>query len=192
MRPGYDIGQSQATPRRTHAAASGPSWCDKFPVSRSLSALTEPFRSNAGAFVDALRLAGAVVAIGMTRMPQERAYLMYWSWRIATGVAEPARVPAMLGIEIDWTHGGNAEAAHTSAILMKHQFGIKSAPPLHSRHTEGRAFHMKIQFGWALLITDRKKRNWPVACQSDLLPVGERYGVVRRIGASHHWSDDGK
>ncbi len=181
----------QAALRRTCAMASGPSWCNEFAVSRSLLTLVEPFRSNAVAFVDALRSAGAAVTIGMTRTPRERAYLIYWSWRIATGTVDPAWVPAMSGVEIDWTHGGNAEAAHTSAILMKHQFGIKSAPSLHGRHTEGRAFHMKVQFGWALSIADRERKHWPVACQSDLLPVGKRYGVVKLIDVPYHWSDDG-
>lgn len=186
------MGQTQAILRHACVTPSGPSWCKEFPVSRSLLTLVEPLRSNAGAFVEALRAAGAVVTIGMTRMPLERAYLMHWSFRIAAGLADPAWVPAMPGVEIDWTHGGNAEAAHTSAILMKHQFGLKSAPLLRNHHTEGRAFHMKIQFGWALSVADREKRHWPVACQSDLLPIGERYGLVKRRDIPHHWSDDGR
>ncbi len=192
MRLGYDMGQTQATLEQALATPSGPSWCNEFPVSRSLLTLAEPFRSNTAAFVDALRAAGAVVAIDMTRMPLERAYLMHWSWRIASGLADPSWVPAMPDIEIDWTHGGNAEAAHTSAILMKHQFGLKSAPLLRSRHTEGRALHIKIQFGWALSVMDREGRHWPVACQNDLLPIGARYGVVKRRDIPYHWSDDGK
>jgi len=186
------MGQIQAIPRSALVTLSGPALCNEFPVSRSLLTLTEPFRSNAVAFVEALRAAGAVVTIGMTRIPLERAYLMYWSWRIAVGTADPARVPMMSGIEIDWTHSGNAEAAHTSAILMKHQFRLKSAPPLRSHHTEGRAFHMKIQFGWALSVMDREKQHWPVACQSDLFPVGARYGVLKQRDIPCRWSDDGK
>jgi hypothetical protein len=191
MHPGDDTMQLPVAARRTRAIASGPWWCNRFAASQSLTTLAEPFRSNAAAFVEALRFAGAVVTTGVTRIPPERAYLMYWSWRIAAGKVEPASVPAKPGVVIDWTHGGNAEAAHTAAILMKHEYGMTAAPALRTRHTDGRAFDMTIQFGWALLIRDRKNIPWPVACQSDITPIGARYGLIKRIGDPHHWSDDG-
>ncbi len=190
MHPGNDIVQLTVA-LRPRAMASGPLWCKRFAVSRSLAALAEPFRSNAIAFVEALRFAGGIVTIGTTRVPPERAYLMHWSWRIAAGKTEPASVPAMPGVEIDWTHGGNAEAAHTAAILMKHEYAMTSAPALRTRHTEGRAFDMTIHLGWALLVMDRKNVSWPVACQSDIKLIGTRYGVTKRIGDPQHWSDDG-
>ena len=61
---------------------SGVHWCRHFPNSNSLTTLHPQFKAKARAFVDAMREAGATVAIASTRRPDQRQYLMHWSYRI--------------------------------------------------------------------------------------------------------------
>ena len=61
---------------------SGAAWCTKFPGGNTLQALTETFRVKVRNFIDALREGGAKVHISSTRRPEQRQYLMHWSWRI--------------------------------------------------------------------------------------------------------------
>lgn len=61
---------------------SGAHWCPRFFGSNSLNHLHADFRPSARNFIDALRDAGANVKIASTMRPDQRQYLMYWSWQI--------------------------------------------------------------------------------------------------------------
>jgi len=58
------------------------------------------------AFISQLQKAGASVSIADTYRPPERAWLMHWCCMIGGSGQDPAAVPAMAGVEIDWTCGG--------------------------------------------------------------------------------------
>src|SRR3954462_6980097 len=83
---------------------SGAAWVAKFPTSTSIADLADPFKGKADAFISALRKAGATVTISATLRPPERAYLMHWSFRIAKEGYDPAKVPVMTAVDIDWVH----------------------------------------------------------------------------------------
>ena len=87
---------------------SGPEWVARFPGSDQPSDCVEPFRSHLQGFLAALARAGASVRISATFRPPERAYLMHWSWRIATNAVLPQDVPSMTGVEIEWMHSDPA------------------------------------------------------------------------------------
>ena len=56
--------------------------------STSVEDLVEPFKSNAKAFIKALRDAGAIVSVSTTRRSDKRAYLFHWCWKIGLGKAK--------------------------------------------------------------------------------------------------------
>ncbi len=170
---------------------SGVQWCGRFPTSNALTDLVQPFQDNVVAFIAALRAAGASVEISATYRPAERAYLMHWCWQIATGAVAPADVPPIAGVDIDWTHDGNMEAARTAAILMKHEYGMAHVAELISRHTQRRAIDMTIRFQGAIQVRTRHGTLAAAACLTDLIAVGRSYGVIKLESDPPHWSDDG-
>ena len=128
---------------------SGLPWVVKFPTSRSTDDLTEPFRSNCKKFVAAMQAAGANVTIAATLRPQQRAYLMHWSFRIAKELFDPELVPGMDGVDIGWVHRDTmgrvllAESRDAAAMMVT-GFVIVFRPALTSRHSEGNAIDMGI------------------------------------------------
>src|SRR5258708_21203508 len=121
---------------------SGIEWISKFPTSRSLDDLSEPFRGAASRFVAALRAAGASVSIADTRRSAERAYLMHFSFAIAREAQDPAGVPPKQGVDIEWAHTdavGNPDLAASQAAAeeMVQGYGIRFKPALDSRHIQG-------------------------------------------------------
>src|SRR5688572_14463830 len=61
---------------------SGSIWVSKFPNSRKVSDLEQPFKTNVERFLAALKNSGATVVIADTLRPAERAYLMHFSFAI--------------------------------------------------------------------------------------------------------------
>lgn len=171
--------------------ASGAPWCLQFPTSTSLADLVPPFRSAALAFVQSLRTAGASVSIAATYRPPERAYLMHWSCMIGGGGQDPAAVPSMHGVSIDWTHGGNIAAARAAAREMMQGYEIKFPAALVSRHTQGLAIDMSIAFQGSISVRDKSGELKNVAAQVDLYSIGASYGVHKLIVDLPHWSSDG-
>jgi hypothetical protein len=184
-------------------ALSGASWVSQFPTGSSLDDLTEPFETNAKSFVSALRAASASVTINDTLRPPERAYLMHYSFAIAREGLDPATVPAMAGVDIQWVHTNTAGAADLAASKaaagqMVQGYGIVFKPALGSRHTEGKAVDMDISWQGNLVIAKVDGSSQTIsssprtgAGNSDLHAVGASYGVIKLLSDPPHWSSDG-
>jgi hypothetical protein len=187
---------------------SGRQWITQFEGSTSLAALRLGFRKNVEAFVAALREAGAIVRVTATVRTAERAYLMHWSWRIVKQGFEPQKVPEMRGVDIEWAHkrpdgSYSRQQSVAAAADMVRSFGIDGlgvAPALQSRHMEGRAVDMKIEWRGELAIKDAKGNVVRISTlprsgrNSALHGVGATYGVIKynRSGRDDpHWSDTG-
>lgn len=74
-------------------ALSGPEWAKRFPGSRSTSDLVLPFRTGVNAFIASMQAGGAKVVVSATLRPPERAWLMYYSWKIGKGEIDADDVP---------------------------------------------------------------------------------------------------
>src|SRR5690606_31573414 len=80
------VGRGRARELKQRSGKYWKSWADRqAAASTLLDDLEEPFRTNAKAFVQALKDAGARIAITLTRKSAKRAYLCYWAWQIAKG-----------------------------------------------------------------------------------------------------------
>lgn len=170
---------------------SGAPWCARYPTSTSLVDLAEPFRTGVSNFIGALRTSGASVQVSATYRPVERAYLMHWSCMIADSGQDPAAVPPLAGVAIDWTHGGDIAAAKAGAAAMKQGYAIAFPAALVSRHTQRRAVDMTICFAGTIQVRDKTGLVCIVAAQTDLHPIGATYGVHKLLTDPPHWSDDG-
>jgi len=182
---------------------SGKSWVDKFPNSSSLDDLKEPFRTNAKSFVAALRKAGATADISSTYRPPERAYLMHYSFQVATNGLDPSTVPAMKGVDIDWTYKDTTgktdlAASRKAAKDMVVAYGIVFAPSLSSRHTEGNAIDMDISWTGDLTIgtfdgkgTTTIRSEPRTGANKELQTLGAAYRVFKLMTDPPHWSSDG-
>src|SRR5215471_18453244 len=138
-------------------ALSGPQWASVFAASRSLTDLAEPFRSNATRFLAALRAARAHVTVSDTLRRPQRAYLMHYAFAIARQNLDPAAVPPMPGVDIQWVHldaSGKPDPAASRAAAghMVEAFGVVFPPVLQSRHIEGLAIDMTISWDDNLVI----------------------------------------
>ena len=176
---------------------SGPQWCPRFPPSRSPDDLLPDFADQVKAFLSQLSHAGASVSIGDTYRPPERAYLMHWCCMIAQSGQDPAEVPSLPGVSIDWTHGGSLQGARSAAAQMVTGYQILYPPALVSRHTQRRAIDMTIGWHGTLNIRDFNGQMHAItsAPQSgmnpDLIKVGATFGVIKLPADAPHWSDDG-
>ena len=170
---------------------SGAQWCAQFPTSSSLVDLIEPFRTGVSDFINALRAAGAGVTVSATFRPPERAYLMHWACMIGSGGQDPAGVPPMAGVAIDWKHGGNRAEAKAAAQAMMTGYRIAFPAALVSRHTQRRAIDMTITLRNAIQIKERGGMVRIARFLEDLHPIGATYGVHKLVNDPPHWSDDG-
>jgi hypothetical protein len=194
---------SRATPTPTPAPAalSGATWWHanqtQFPNSAAIDDLVQPFRDDVADFLDALKAAGAKVKVSATRRNRTRAQLMHYSWRIAHGSIAPKDVPAIPGCAIKWDHGDLARSKQ-GAQEMVDLFGIAFQPSLTSRHIEGRAIDMTIDWAGTLQIRDKAGRTRAVGAprsgntNTDLHAIGASYGVRKLVSDPPHWSDDGR
>ena len=176
------------TARRMNTELSGRQWVDRYAGGNARRDLRWPFRDRAEALIDALRGAGAIVTISATYRPPVRAYLMHWSWLVVKKGIDPASVPAMDGVNINWAHEGSdgkysREASVTAAKAMVNGFNIQNLgvpPALQSRHTLGNII---------------KVHTFPHSGMNvQLHRVGATYGVIKfnRAGRDEpHWSDNG-
>jgi hypothetical protein len=129
--------------------------------------------------------------VNATFRPPERAYLMHWCCMIAASGQDPAAVPPLAGVDIDWAHGGDRGEAKAAAQAMMKGYGIAFPAALVSRHTQRRAVDMTVHFGGAIQVKDKTGLVRPVASQGDLVPVGKTFGVIKLASDPPHWSDDG-
>ncbi|HVO78594.1 MAG TPA: peptidoglycan-binding domain-containing protein [Candidatus Bathyarchaeia archaeon] len=181
---------------------SGPDWVKQFPTTSSIGDLKEPFQTSVRNFLAALSAAGARVVVSDTYRPPQRVYLMHWAFAIANGSANPAKVPPMDGVDIQWVHTdavGNPDPAATTAAAaaMVKAYGIVFAPALASRHTERLAVDMTIS--WSGSLTVNNASGSPVTIiapptngmNPGLHAVGATYGVIKLVSDPPHWSSDG-
>ena len=180
---------------------SGVKWVTKFPTSTSLADLKGSFASGTKKFYNAMTKAGATVKISGTLRPPERAYLMHYAYRVATGL-DPAKVPKMAGVAIDWQFldkSGKADpnAALKAAKAMVSAYDIAYAPALATNHTKGLAIDMSISWSGDLTITDAKGKSIVIkssprsGANTDLQDIGASYGVLKLRKDLPHWSSDG-
>jgi hypothetical protein len=182
---------------------SGPAWVARFPGSSKPVDCVQPFRGNLERFLAALKAASAQVAITSTLRPPERAYLMHYAWAIAKNGLSPASVPAMAGVEIEWSHrdtNGSLDLpkSRAAALAMVQGYGLKVQAVLKSRHTEGRAVDMDVTWQGTLTIADADGTTRTIASEprtglnADLHSCGKSYGVIKAsFYDPPHWSDDG-
>ena len=169
---------------------SGAKWVAKFPTSRSTSDLSSGFRKKVEAFVAAIKAGGGSVSIAATLRPAERAFLMHWSYKVAKKQVDPAKVPKLSGVDIDWVHDTPA-ASIKAAQAMVTGYDIAYAPALKSRHTEGRAIDMTISGIIGKTMKDAKGTDVAVKNAAALHKVGAGYGVIKLPSDPPHWSEDG-
>lgn len=176
---------------------SGPAWCTHFPTSASLDDLLPAFGEKVHVFLASLSNAGARTTISATYRPLERAYLMHWCCMVGASGQDPAMVPSMEGVEIDWTHGGDTATARQAARNMMAGYGIAFPAALVSRHTQRRAIDMTIGWKGVLRITDVDGRRHMIeggprnGSNPQLIAVGAGFGVMKLVKDPPHWSDDG-
>lgn len=189
----------------TEKELSGPQWVMRYPGSKSLEDLADPFRAAAKAFVSALTEAGCSVVVSSTWRPLERAWLMHFSAAIARNVLLSENVPPNSAINIEWMHRSGGQIDHpksrSAALQMMQAYEIDPTSPLpalQSRHTERNAIDMSISWAGTLTIrvADGTVRQIPVPPRNGLNPllrqVGAGYGVIKaQFNDDPHWSNDG-
>lgn len=147
---------------------AGPAWCSRYPTSRSLDDLAEPFRSGVVAFLADLAARGCTAHIAATRRPEQRAWLMRGAWDISRGGLAAAPAPRD-DIDIEWTVSG--------ACAMVATYGLAYRPSLTSRHIDGLAIDMAVA-------------NWSGSAE-ELYQLGAKHGVHKLRSDPPHWSSDG-
>jgi len=183
---------------------AGPEWVDKFQGSSSADACAEPFRSGLGEFIRELRRAGATVNLNATLRPPERAYLMHCAWNIAKNMADPASMPKMPTVNIEWvlrdvSGQPDIPRSRTAARQMVDRFGMVAQAALVSRHTQGLAVDMDIAWSGELTVRGSDGSEVRIAggprtgMHPRLAAVGATYGVIKAVfaGDPPHWSIDG-
>lgn len=170
---------------------SGPLWVNRFPTSAEVNDLLPIFSSAVQKFISAIKSSGGFVRVSATYRPVERAYLMHYSWCIAREGLDPTQVPPKDGVNIDWTHKGDREAATAAARKMVSLYSIAYKPVLSSRHTQRRAIDMTITNVVGKNVMANNGVEVAVATLSTLNSIGATYGVHKLISDPPHWSDDG-
>jgi hypothetical protein len=173
---------------------SGAQWCSRFPGSRSVEDLVEPFKTSVNEFFAALSSSAAVqVDVNATFRPPERAYLMHYAWCIARGLIQATQVPPMTGVDIVWDHP-NAIAA---AEAMVQGYGMVFIAALASNHTKGLAIDMNITWSGALTVTDANGATRNIAGgprnndNLELQSFAGTFGVHKLASDPPHWSING-
>ncbi|CAN5216402.1 hypothetical protein BH10PSE18_BH10PSE18_27700 [soil metagenome] len=140
---------------------SGVQWCSRFPGSLQESDLNEPFKTDLGKFIAAMRAAGMTVQVNATFRPDKRAFLMHYSGRVASGEIAPKDVPTYaahkvttyiapqdqgefaINFEIEWDHGDLAKSIQ-AADAMQRGYQTVFPPAYPSKHTARLAVDMWI------------------------------------------------
>lgn len=181
---------------------SGPSWVSKFPTSRKIEDLAQPFRDKVARFIAAIKAGGAILTIADTLRPPERAYLMHFSFSIAREGLKASSVPVRAGVDIQWVHPDapnlpSAVASKNAAEQMVQGYGIAFKPALNSRHTEANAIDMSISWIGDLVVAKADGTSVTITSaprdgnNASLHLVGASYGVIKLATDPPHWSTDG-
>lgn len=198
--------QSDQTPAVVNVVneLSGLVWVSRFPGFRTTDHLSPEFQVAADAFIAALRAGGASVAIANTFRPKERAYMMHWAHKIFRNGFNPANVPPMAGVHINWVHPTMAQSVHAAEVMVTGfeigHLGADTAPALNTLHATGEAIDMSIT--WAGQISVAKQDGSVVVVNTlprtgmnlQLKEIGLTYGVKKYVGGNAdkpHWSTTG-
>jgi hypothetical protein len=174
---------------------SGVQWCSRFPGSKSVSALVDPFKTCVQKLLAAMHVAAPPVSVTIdsTFRPPERAYLMHFAWQIAHGEIAPADVPPKPGVNIIWAHPNGLAAAKA----MVKGYGMVFPAALLSNHEKGLAIDMDLAWSGNLSIEDDNGAARVVSTlprdgmNSELQRVAATYGVLKLASDPGHWSVDG-
>jgi len=181
------------------ARLSGRTWWTanqaRYPNSASLDDLDPDFGARARSFSNALKAAGASVKVSATRRSKTRAWLMHFCCLVAKSPATAATIARNADCDIIWDHK-NAEATRRGAQEMMQCFNIAFPAALKSRHIDGKAVDMTINWSGTLTIKDARGRSVAIGAPRDgsnpmLHAVGASYGVVKLPSDPPHWSSDG-
>ena len=203
---GFPRAGSLSLPTRVRAERAVLGTASLFPpTSKSLSALSEPFRDNAERFIAAMEHAGINVDIKSTYRPIQWAYLAHYSWLIKKGKMSPIKVPAFSPtgdqepVDICWVHTSadgaldvttSRAAAAALVKALKVDPTLTTAPAFPSRHNLGDAIDMTTTWdkGTITILNDQGKEveisAWPHnGLNRQLMAVGLTYHL-------HHFCYD--
>ncbi len=167
--------------------------------SESVDDLAEPFKTNVKAYIKALKDAGAKVEIDTTKRSDKRAYLFHWSWKISLDKCKASDAEKMIGVDIEWDHGNDAESKK-GAEEMVSGFGLaipprsNQAPALTSNHISGKAIDMTITWTGTIKVKNKTGVEVSVPFKANvdqntvLHNVGATYGVKKLKNDAPHWS----
>jgi hypothetical protein len=198
----------------SNSELSGPAWAKKFPDSDSVSTLSGSFRTDVTKFIAAMKNAGITERTISTLRPEERTYLMHYSWLVAKRKLSPLNVPYFAGdkhhpaVGICWvhvnSHGADLAASAAAAAKLIAAFGlakVTSAPPLTSLHTAGLAIVMSTTWQSAKIkIVNASGTTVTISSKphdgsnKTLISVGASYGVIhfrKAAQAVNDWSVNG-
>ena len=139
-----------------------------------------------------------------TYRPRERAYLMHWCHKIFRNGVDPAIVPPLPGVEIEWVHSTLIQSV-AAAEEMVGQFhignlGLTPAPSLTSLHEAREAIDVIISWTGDLVIQNCDGTSTTITTlprtgmNAQLKIVGATYGVMKYAGSGidkPHWSKNG-
>jgi hypothetical protein len=170
--------------------------------SEDVEDLVDPFKTNAKAFIQALKDAGATVSVSTTKRDAKRAYLFHWSWKISLDKCKPSDATALVGVDIEWDHG-DAEKSKAGAKEMVDGFGLavpptsNETPALTSNHIAGKAIDIDITWTGNLKVKMKDGTVVPVPYMANanantkLHDVGKSYDLKKLKTDAPHWSYDG-
>jgi hypothetical protein len=197
--------------------ASGSAWVSRFPDSKRIADLRQPFRGDVAKFISAMKDAGIKQATITTLRPPERAYLMHYSWLVAKKKLSPQRVPAFAPrpgqapVSICWVHttatgaidvAGSVAAAAQMARAYRIDPKLAVAPSLTSLHTQGLAIDMTTTWTKAkITIKEASGKKATISTtprtglNKQLIAIGATYHVIHFKNAAkdaNHWSTNGR
>jgi hypothetical protein len=192
-----------ANPPKSNKDLSGAKWAKRFPGSVDTRDLSGTFRPAVNDFISAMIEAGIKVKIEATYRPVKHSYLMHWAWRIVNDGIDPATIPAMVGVEIEWKHAtvaGSVKAANemVDALAIRR---LRTRPALRSQHNVGLAIDMSLSWSGTVSVKDangepvRIKTTPRTGMNRELIKVAATYGVKKYSGMGRdvpHWSNNGR
>ncbi|MGV7210849.1 hypothetical protein ACLB1G_23705 [Oxalobacteraceae bacterium A2-2] len=189
--------------RKNASELSGAGWAKRYAGSSDTRDLTGSFRHAVDDFIYAMIEAGIKVGVEATYRPAKRSYLMHWSWRIVNDGVDPASVPAMSDVGIQWEHPSATASLRAAkdmvdALSMRR---LRTKPALRSQHNLGLAIDMSLSWRGTVSVRDATGRMVQIkstprnGLNRQLIEVGASYGVKKYSGSGRdvpHWSNNGR